>query len=78
MQKRMQQRWEMSRWVSQYIEQNQESWERGEREREIERKKKVSEWEKMKRFEKIEYLRKRDREEEKGRESTEMELEKEW
>ena len=65
LQKRMQQRWEMLRWVSQYIEQNQESWERGEREREIERKKKVSEWEKMKRFEKIEYLRKRDREEKK-------------
>ena len=61
MKKRMEERWEMIRWVSQYIEANQENWEIEKRERDETRGEKIEQWEKAQRFQKIEILRERDR-----------------
>ena len=56
---KLQEKWAINRWVSEYINQNKERWEK----REKERKEKIIElekdWEKMGRFEKIEYLKKK-------------------
>ena len=49
----------MVRWISEYIEINQDVWERGERERDEKKRKQLEDWEKMKRLKKINYLRKR-------------------
>ena len=72
----MEERWEMIRWLTKYIEGNQESWEIEIREREIEIKRKLEDWEKAARFRKIEILRERDKrtrdEKEKGEDGTEI------
>ena len=56
---KLQEKWAINRWVSEYINQNKERWEK----RENKRKEKIIElekdWEKMGRFEKIEYLKKK-------------------
>ena len=57
--RKMEERWGMLRWISNYIDKNQESW---EREREIEKRNKVSNWKKLKRFQKISTIREREKE----------------
>ena len=57
MRKKLEDRWEMIRWLTKYIEGNQESWEIERRERENEHKRRLEEWENATRFRKIEILR---------------------
>ena len=75
--RKLEERWEMIRWLTKYIEGNQESWEIERREREIENRRKLEQWEKAARFQKIEILRERDKktrvEKEKGENGTEIE-----
>ena len=52
----LEERWGMVRCISEYISTNQEGWERGKMERELERRRKIEELEKMKIFKKIEFL----------------------
>ena len=65
-QRRLQEAWENIRWISRYIEENQEQWELGRMEREEERKEKIREWEKAGRMRKIELIREREKEKKKG------------
>ena len=53
------QHWEMLRWITGYIQDNQEKWEKKKLEDEKKINKDLEEWEKMKRFEKISKLRKK-------------------
>ena len=50
---KLEEKWAMVRWLSEYIEVNQESWEVERREREEERNRTLREWEKSAKFEKI-------------------------
>ena len=76
----LQLRWEMLRWVSSYLDENQEQWEIEKRERE--RKVLLEEWDKAERFRKIEILRERDRkkreEKEKGTEEKNLSVSWTW
>ena len=59
--KRMEERWEMIRWVSKYIEENQERWENEKRERDQQRKERLEDWDRAKRFERIRILREKEK-----------------
>ena len=50
-------RWEMLRWLTEFLKENQEKWEIEKKARELENSKKLEEWEKAKRFEKIKKLK---------------------
>ena len=56
---RIAQHWEMYKWVTTYIDENKESWEKERELKEIEAQKELREWEKMKRMEKIQHLKKK-------------------
>ena len=62
LQKKLEENWAMLRWLSGYIENNQEQWERERRERESERENLLKEWEKSLRFEKIWKIRQKESE----------------
>ena len=49
--------WGMFRWVTQFLNENQEKWEQERKEREEKIKEEIKEWEKAKRFEKIERIK---------------------
>ena len=49
----------MLRWVTQFIKENQDSWEDERKEKEKIANEKLEQWKKMKRFEKINHLKKR-------------------
>ena len=55
----LEKKWEMVRWLSNYIEENTEIWEAEGIIRREKEKSDLQQWEKMKRFEKIEILKKR-------------------
>ena len=58
---KLEEKWAMVRWLSEYIEVNQESWEVERREREEERNRTLREWEKSARFEKIRKIKEREK-----------------
>ena len=49
--------WGMFRWVTQFLNENQEKWEQERKEREEKIMEEIKEWEKAKRFEKIERIK---------------------
>ena len=53
----LKQRWETIRWITKYLDENEELWEIERMERELEHQKKIDEWEKAKRFERIKILK---------------------
>ena len=59
--RRIQEAWRTLRWITAYIEENEEIWEIERLEREVEMRKIEDEWNKSKRFEKIAFLRERER-----------------
>ena len=61
--RRMEEKWKIVRWLTSYIEENQERWEAQRREREDEYRRKINEWDKSERFRKIEIIRRTEREE---------------
>ena len=52
-------RWEMLRWLTEFLKENQDKWELERLDREKEHRKKLETWEKAKRFEKIEILKRK-------------------
>ena len=50
-------RWEMSKWIHKYIEDNSLKWERERKRRKEEEEERLKEWEKSTRFEKIQILK---------------------
>ena len=60
---RLEEKWRMVRWLTSYIEENQERWEIQKREDELRRK--IREWDKSERFRKIEIIKKNRESEEK-------------
>ena len=56
-------RWGMLRWITQYIKENEEEWEKQLNEKLEKERKELEEWNKSKRFEKIENLKKKWRKE---------------
>ena len=63
----LEKKWEMAKWLSKYIEENQELWEREGKLRREREKSELDQWEKMERFEKIAALRKKDIEKKEGK-----------
>ena len=61
--KRMEEKWRIVRWLTTYIEENQERWDIQKRERDEEFRRRISEWDMSERFRKIEMIRKREIEE---------------
>ena len=57
-------RWEMARWITSYISENEERWTREKFEREKSEKKWISEWAKMTRLEKIRRIKEKEFEKE--------------
>jgi hypothetical protein len=55
---KLEESWNMLRWVTRYIEENQESWEKEMEDRQELGKEKMKEWEKLSRLEKIKKIRK--------------------
>ena len=53
------QRWAMTKWITQFIKENQEKWDLEKIEKEKIERKNLEEWEKAKRFEKIKILKKK-------------------
>ena len=53
----LEEKWEMMKWLSLYIEDNTERWRREEKIRKIEREEKISNWDRSSRLEKIEKLK---------------------
>ena len=51
--RRMEEKLKIVRWLTSYIEENQERWEAQRREREDEYRRKINEWYKIERFRKI-------------------------
>ena len=70
-------RWGMMEWLVEYINENQEKWEKERKEREEAERKEILEWEKAKRFEKIKILKRKWEKEREGLEVEEKENEKE-
>ena len=56
-QKMMGERWAMARWISSYIDENKDKWEREKLQRQKTDLERAEEWKKMKRFEKIALMR---------------------
>ena len=54
--KKLKQKWEMTKWIHKYIEENNKKWEKEKRERKEEEEKILKEWERSARFEKIKIL----------------------
>ena len=59
--KMMEERWEMLRWVTRYLEANNERWEKEREVRKKEEKKRLADWDRMARFEKISIIREREK-----------------
>ena len=55
-QKMLSERWAMLRWITTYIKENQEEWDKEKKEKEDLERKELDEWNKMKRFEKVKKL----------------------
>ena len=55
--KMLEERWEMTKWLTQYIDQNTEKWTRQKKEREENEKKWLQDWARMTRMEKIQPIR---------------------
>ena len=52
-------RWEMLRWLTEFLKENEEKWEKEKKAREEENRKKLDEWERLKRLEKIKILKRK-------------------
>ena len=55
--KKLEQKWEITKWIHKHIEENNKKWEKEKRERKEEEEKRLKEWERSARFEKIKILR---------------------
>ena len=55
--KKLEERWAMTRWISEYIDQNTERWKTEKQQRMKTEAERAEDWKKMKRFEKIEMLK---------------------
>ena len=53
----IEERWAMTRWLTQYIDENSERWHKERQEREGNETRRAEEWRKMNRFEKIRIIR---------------------
>ena len=56
----LEERWEMARWISKYISENEERWAREKRERESSERKWLEDWGRMTRKEKIRKIREKE------------------
>ena len=56
-QKKLQEKWAMYRWITEYIDENSALWEQERKDRQEQENKRIAEWEKKNRFEKIKELR---------------------
>ena len=56
-QRRIQQHWEMLKWVTNYINENQDNWEQQRKQQQLEIEMELQQWDKLKRLEKIEKLK---------------------
>ena len=61
LQKKLKEVWDMMRWVTEYLEENNEVWEKEKMEREQDKEKMIREWEKAGRHEKIRLIREKER-----------------
>ena len=61
-QKKLQDKWAMYRWITEYIDENSATWEKEKQERIENENKKIAEWEKMNRFEKIKEIKRKQQE----------------
>ena len=59
--RRIQEAWVTLRWISEYIEENEEIWEIEKLESKVKLRESQNEWEKAKRFEKIAFIKERER-----------------
>ena len=73
-------RWEMLRWLTSFLQENQEAWEESRIEREKENEKSLNDWEKTKRFEKIKILKEKfsRRSEENSKDNEKLTAEQSW
>ena len=55
----LEERWEMAKWISSYISENEEKWRVEKREREENSRKWLEDWSRLERFEKIRKIRER-------------------
>ena len=55
--RRMEERWEIIRWLTHYISENSDRWEVEKRERDQQLKRRLDEWDKEQRFKKIVMIR---------------------
>ena len=59
--RKMEERWEIVRWLTSYIGENSDRWETEKRERDLQLKRRLDEWDRERRFEKIKIIRKREK-----------------
>ena len=55
--KKLQERWAMARWITQYIDENEERWKKEKEERSKTESERAEEWKKLERFEKIRLIK---------------------
>ena len=61
-QKLLTEKWALYRWITEYIDENNERWDRERTDRKETEEKRIAEWEKKNRFEKIRELKRKLRE----------------
>ena len=59
--RKLEEKWALLRWITNYIETNNEKWEKGRKERQEKGKNEVLEWERKTRFEKVAALKEKER-----------------